>query len=294
MGFHKDEIQINDKIVERLLADQFPELSTQPVRRIDSSGTVHAIFRIGDNLAMRLPLLPVYERDVVSDWHWLRFFASLLPLQIPVPTAIGDPTEYYPCRWLIVRWITGVNATASTLLSMGDTAASLGDFVLRLRSIDIENTWIDQYRGRPLRLRDARTREAIAAVADEYDARDLSNAWSAAIQIPDWTEDPCFFHGDLHSGNLISEDGVLTAAIDFGGLGTGDPSVDGIPGWWLFDADTRGIFRDAGRFTDEMWMRARGWALSIALIALPYYRTSNPVFADMARHAINEVLADGT
>jgi aminoglycoside phosphotransferase (APT) family kinase protein len=289
---HENELPIDETVVARLLREQFPDLPLHPIRRIESSGTVHAIFAIGDDLSVRMPRVRYYEEDVLSDWRWLRYFASRLPLQIPQPVALGEPTEDYPCHWLIVRWIPGENATRFSLRSMGNAAAKLGEFVSTLRSIDVGGVKIDRYRGRPLRLRDELTREAISAVGDEYDTRVLSAAWNDSMQGPDWSGPPCFFHGDLHSGNLISTHGALAAVIDFGGIGTGDPSVDGIAGWWLFDPESRGVFRDAGAFTKEMWARARGWALSIALVALPYYRESNPAFAGMARYAIDEVLSD--
>jgi aminoglycoside phosphotransferase (APT) family kinase protein len=101
-----------------------------------------------------------------------------------------------------------------------------------------------------------------------------------------------WFHGDLHSGNLLSHRGQLTAVIDFGGCGIGDPAIDAIAAWWLFSDGSRGVFRQASQFDDDTWARGRGWALSVALIALPYYVDTNPIFADMSRRAIREVLGD--
>ncbi len=84
----------------------------------------------------------------------------------------------------------------------------------------------------------------------------------------------------------------LSAVIDFGCLGVGDPACDAMAAWTFLSADTRDVFRAAVQIDDATWARGRGWALSVGLIALPYYRVSNPVFARISRRAINEALAD--
>ncbi len=289
---HRNELPIDEHLVRRLVSDQFPVWSFLPLRRLESSGTVHAIYALGNELSVRLPLLREYASDVTREWNWLSFFSPRLPLAIPKPVALGDPSDEYPLNWLVVKWIEGENATESTICSLDTAAESLGRFVVALRQTPTNGERLNQYRGEPLRLRDSLTRQAISQVTDEYESSILLHTWEASLKPDDWDREPQFFHGDLHSGNLISAKGQLSAVIDFGALGTGDPAVDGIPGWWLFTGSSRERFHQAGRFDASMWIRARGWALTIALIALPYYRKTNPKFADMARHAIDEVLAD--
>ena len=80
--------------------------------------------------------------------------------------------------------------------------------------------------------------------------------------------------------------------IDFGGLGVGDPACDSIVAWNLLSAETRDGFRAALAVDDATWARGRGWALSVALVALPYYQRTNPVLAAISRRTIGEVLAD--
>jgi aminoglycoside phosphotransferase (APT) family kinase protein len=80
--------------------------------------------------------------------------------------------------------------------------------------------------------------------------------------------------------------------IDFATMGVGDPACDMIVAWNLLPAQARGIFRGALDVDDATWARGRGWALSMALIQLPYYQASNPAIAANARHVIREVLAD--
>jgi aminoglycoside phosphotransferase (APT) family kinase protein len=117
-------------------------------------------------------------------------------------------------------------------------------------------------------------------------------AWEAALRAPEWSGPPIWFHGDLQSGNLLAQGGRIRAVIDFGCMGVGDPACDLIVAWNLFGAQARSRFRKALQADDATWERGRGWALSVGLIALPYYQTSNPALADIARHAIREVLTE--
>jgi aminoglycoside phosphotransferase (APT) family kinase protein len=141
-------------------------------------------------------------------------------------------------------------------------------------------------RGRPLATQDERAREALSEVPEATDA------WEAALTAPDWDGPPVWLHADLLPGNLLVQGGRLAAAIDFAVAGVGDPACDLIPAWSLLSAEARGDFRIEVGLDDATWDRGRGWALSIGLIALPYYRETNPGFAEVARHLIDEVLKD--
>jgi aminoglycoside phosphotransferase (APT) family kinase protein len=144
----------------------------------------------------------------------------------------------------------------------------------------------------PLARRDLSTRDAIAALRDTIDADAATSAWEAALRAPVWQGPALWLHGDLLSANLLAQHGRLSAVIDFGCLGVGDPACDMMVAWTYFSAETRDVFRAALRVDDATWERGRGWALSFGLIALPYYRSTNPVLSGIARYAIDEVLAD--
>ena len=141
-------------------------------------------------------------------------------------------------------------------------------------------------------MRDQQTREAITALQDMIDVGEATAAWDAAVETPAWNGQPVWLHGDLHAGNLLVQQGRLSAVIDFGGLGVGDPACDVMAAWTLLSAESRAIFRELLQVDGATWSRGRGWALSFGLIALPYYQTTNPVLAGIARCTINEVLAD--
>lgn len=118
------------------------------------------------------------------------------------------------------------------------------------------------------------------------------DAWDGALATPPWTGPPTWFHGDLSPGNLLCLNDRLHAVIDFGCLGVGDPAVDLIVAWNLLPSTARQPLRTMVDVDDATWERGRGWALSIALIQLPYYEHTNPGLASVAWWTVGEVLAD--
>jgi len=170
-------------------------------------------------------------------------------------------------------------------------AKQLARFVAALERID-PTGGPPAGRGVPLEMRDPPTRGAIEALHGIVDTDAVTAAWEAPLQAPPWGGPPVWIRGDLLSGNLLAQQGRLSAVIDFGGLGVGDPACDLMVGWNLLSADTRDVFRAALPVDDATWARGRGWALSVGLIALPYYQRTNPVLAGISRYAIAEVLAD--
>ncbi|MSQ08345.1 MAG: aminoglycoside phosphotransferase family protein [Dehalococcoidia bacterium] len=291
---HVDEVDTDASLVGRLLAAQFPQwadLSIEPVR---SAGTDNAIYRLGDDMAVRLPRIHWAAGQVDKEHRWLPRLAPHLPLAIPVPLAMGKPSEGYPWHWSICRWLEGENATIERISDPRQAATDLAQFISALQRIDTTGGPLPgpQERGVPLAMRDAYTRDAIARLHGMLDTGAATAAWEAALQAPRWHGAPVWTHGDLQSGNLLSVKGRLSAVIDFGCLGVGDPACDLIVAWNLFSPESRDVFRAALPVDDATWARGRGWALSVGLIALPYYKDTNPVLAGINRYAIDAVLAD--
>jgi aminoglycoside phosphotransferase (APT) family kinase protein len=292
---HAGEADIDDALVRRLLVAQFPHWAGLPLEAVDSAGTDNALYRLGDDMVVRLPRIRGATSQVGRDHEWLPRLAPHLPLAIPVPLALGRPADGYPWPWAVHRWLEGEVATTDRLADPRAAATSLGEFVGALRQIDPADApgWATAAsRGRPLATRDADVRRAIAALGAAFDPAELTAAWDDALRVPPWDGPPVWFHGDLHTTNLLARDGRLSAVIDFGCLGVGDPACDVMPAWISLSGDTRDAFRAALTVDDATWARGRGWALSVGLIALPYYETTNPVFAGIGRHAIDEALAD--
>ncbi len=189
-----------------------------------------------------------------------------------------------------------ISAEAVALIEEGQAARELAHFIAALQRIDPVGGPPpgphNFFRGVPLAMRDPSTRAAIATLHGTLDASALTTAWEAALQVPAGHGPPVWIHGDLAPLNLLVQQGRLSAVIDFGGLGVGDPACDLIVAWNLLSAQTRDVFRAALPVDDATWARGRGWALSIGLIALPYYQRTNPILAGIARRTIDEVLAD--
>jgi aminoglycoside phosphotransferase (APT) family kinase protein len=231
--------------------------------------------------------------DVEKEQRWLPHLAPLLPLAVPVPLGSGQPAEGYPWPWSVYRWLPGEDAAAGGLRSLPEAAVDLAGFVAALHGIETPGTppLAGSSRGVPLSVRDEATRSAIAALGNDVDARAVTAAWEAALAAPEWGGAPVWVHGDLTPGNLLVERGRLSAVIDFGALNVGDPAVDLLVAWNLFRPGEREIYRAALDVDDATWERGRGWALSVALIALPYYRDTNPAITANSRLVIEQVLA---
>lgn len=293
---HDDEVDTSVSLVRRLLITQFPQWANLPVEPAHSAGTGNALYRLGDDMVVRLPRIPSAVGQVNKEQQWLPILAPRLPLNIPIPLAKGHPSDDYPWHWSVYRWLEGKDATTAPIDHPRQAATDLAHFIIALQGVEAtggpppgEHNF---YRGVPLAMRDYETREAIAALHDVFDAGQVTAAWDAAVETPVWSKAPVWIHGDLHAGNLLIHQGRLSAVIDFGGLGVGDPACDVMAAWVFLSAENRALFREVLQVDDATWARGRGWALSFGLIALPYYQTTNPVLAGIARHAINEALGD--
>jgi aminoglycoside phosphotransferase (APT) family kinase protein len=292
---HADELAIDAALVRRLLATQCPQWAGLPLAPVPSAGTDNALYRLGADMVVRLPRIHWAVGQAAKEQRWLPRLASHLPLAIPQPLALGEPGAGYPWQWAVHRWIAGENATAEHIADPRQAALDLAHFIAALQRIDAAG-WPppgpdDSYRGEPLTRRDAPTRAAINALRAVIDADAATAVWDAAIAAAAWPSPPVWLHGDLQAGNLLAVQGRLSAVIDFGCLGVGDPACDVMAAWLYLGADTRDLFRAALHVDDATWARARGWALSVGLIALPYYRETNPVLAGIARRAIDEAVA---
>jgi aminoglycoside phosphotransferase (APT) family kinase protein len=289
---HADELPTDARLAGRLIAGQFPHWADLPIEPVPSAGTVNALYRLGDDMVVRLPRIHGAAGGEDQDFQWLPRLAPLLPVAIPVPLAKGMPAEGYPWEWGVYTWLVGENPTVGAVVA--DPSSLTRDavqFVDALHRVDLADG-PPTGRGASLEGRDESARSALVALEGMIDTDAATAAWDEALGTPEWSGPPVWIHGDLLPGNLLLEGGRLTGVIDWGLLGMGDPACDMIIAWSLLPVEARNVFRAALDIDDATWARGRGWALSVALIALPYYKDTNPVFADVARHLIREVLAE--
>jgi aminoglycoside phosphotransferase (APT) family kinase protein len=293
---HVDEADTDASLVRRLLVAQFPQWADLLIESVPSAGTDNALYRLGDDMAVRLPRIERATRQVDKEHEWLPRLAPHLPLAVPVPLARGLPGEGYPWHWSITPWLAGEHVTIERLADPRQAATDLARFIAALQRIDPsggpppgEHNF---GRGVPLAQRDSRTREAIRALDGMLDTAAVTAAWDVALQAPAWHGPLVWIHGDVSAGNLLAVQGRLSAVVDFGGLGVGDPACDLMIVWTLFSGESREAFRAVLAVDDATWARGRAWALSWALIFIPYYVNTNPVGVSNAWRAIDEVLAD--
>jgi aminoglycoside phosphotransferase (APT) family kinase protein len=266
---HVDELEVDEPLVRRLLEEQFPQWADRPLRRVEHGGTVNAVFRLGDELALRLPRLDGPTEPGGKELEWLPRLAPRLPLEIPVPVAQGHPTDAYPWFWEVHTWVDGDVATVEEIDAI-QAARDLAGFVAALRQVD--PTGAPPGRGIPLAERDREIRYWLA----RFDGHPAVTAeWERALAAPPWDGPPVWHHGDLDVRNWLVRNGRLSGVIDWGSMGVGDPACDVMVAWKLHSAAARDAFREALPTDEATWERARGWALSQAVAILAYYTPEN-------------------
>ena len=291
---HPDEFLVDHALVSRLVADQFPQWQHLPIVPVPYSGTDNAIFRLGDDMVLRLPRIHWATAQVHKEHTWLPVLAPRLPLRVPAPLRKGAPGFGYPWHWAVHEWLEGESALSALVRDPAQAALDLSALVTALRRIDVaaRSPVLSGGRGGPLADRHADVRAAIASLEGEIDIDRVTDAWKTSLDAPPLRGDPVCIHGDLSPGNLIVNEGRLTAVIDFGALTAGDPACDLMVAWNYLTGDSRQIFRAALSADAATWARGRGWALSVALIALPYYLHTNPQIVATSRRTIQATLQD--
>ncbi len=283
---HDDEVTVDAALVHRLLEDQLPQWSRLPLRRVPSAGTDNWLLRLGTDKVVRLPRHPGAVGDVAKEQRWLPYLAPRLPVTIPTPLREGTPGRGYPWPWSVYAWLEGEHPAAGDDRLAEDLAA----FVLALQAIPAPDDAPGSYRGGSLADRDADVREFLPRCAGLVDVDRATQAWEEILRLPEPPPRRAWFHGDLKPDNLLVREGRLAAVLDFGGLAAGDPAVEQIVAWTLFDAGPRETFRRALDSDEDSWARGRGWALSIAVVALGYYRDTNPGLAAVSIRQVEQVL----
>lgn len=292
---HVAGIDVNASLVRELVAKQFPQWSDLPIEPVEFGGWDNRTFHLGDNMTVRLPSAAEYAAQAEKEQRWLPRLAPLLPLSIPVPVAMGIPSDRYPWHWSIYPWLEGEIATVERIADPRQFATALAQFLAALQRIDTAGGPApgphNFYRGGPLAIYDAETRQAIAALGDRIDLEAATAVWETALNAT-WHGSPVWLHGDVSAGNLLVKEGRLSAVIDFGCSGVGDPACDLAIAWTLLSGASREAFRAALPLDSDTWSRGRGWALWKALITVAELPGTDPSQAGDARHVIDEVLAE--
>ncbi|MEV0644945.1 aminoglycoside phosphotransferase family protein [Phytomonospora sp. NPDC050363] len=283
--------EIDAGLARALVAEQFPEWRDLPVRPVDKQGWDNRTFRLGDELSVRLPSAEGYVAAVAKEDRWLPYLAERLTLPVCAPVAVGKPGAGYPFPWSVRNWMTGTPIEGADP-DRAVLARDLGAFLTELREIPAgagpaagRHSF---YRGcHPSAYADEV--QAACEAIDGLDVEACREIWHQAVTSV-WTGAPVWFHGDVSVGNLLVEDGRLSAAIDFGTCGVGDPASDLAIAWTYFEGEDRRVFRESAGLDDATWRRARGWALWKALIVVAW--PDRPDLARDQERNLAHILAD--
>lgn len=289
---HEDEVDTDADLVRRLLAAQFPKWADLPIERFPSGGTVNAIYRLGDDMCVRLPLTEAWAWHLETEAKWLPRLGPHVPVDVPDVLARGIPADGYPFAWSVFRWLDGETWTLDGLRDEREAAGDLASFITALHQIDTVGGQRPRRASKiPLPAYDEWIRGCIEGARDMVDFDAMTAAWELALQAPDFDGAPVWVHSDLLPGNVLVSGGRMSAVIDWGSAHVGDPARDMTAAWTLFTRVGRDLLRSMLNVDDATWVRARGWATR-SVGAIPYYRETNQHMVDGALHTIAQVLAD--
>ncbi|MEV8212544.1 aminoglycoside phosphotransferase family protein [Leifsonia sp. NPDC077715] len=262
---------IDAALVRRLVDAQFPEWRGLPIRPVEHDGWDNRTFRLGEELSVRLPSAEGYVEQVAKEQSWLPMLRDVVPVPIPSPVAVGAPGETFPFPWSVYRWLPGTPVVLRGDVSRdAELATAIGRFLVALRAAPTDGAPgpgpHNFFRGAPPEVYEEEALAAFALLGPE--ASRARSLWAEATSSR-WERAPVWFHGDVAPGNLLVDgSGALSAVIDFGTSGVGDPACDLVPAWTMFDGAARDAFVATVDLDEPTWARARGWALWKAAITV--------------------------
>jgi len=288
--------ELTVEVVKKLVKDQFPQWSSLPIKPVKQSGFDNVTFHLGDDFSVRLPRLKSFSTQPLREHQWLHKLAPNLSVQIPRVVALGEPAKEYPWHWSVCRWIEGTSFNAYTRSELQQFAVPLANFLKELHAIDgaggLEPGEENFFHGASPKVNDAKVQEAFKTIDRYIDIKAAKETWSRAIE-SEITESPVWFHGDMNTGNFIMKDGKLSAVIDFGTMGVGDPACDLKIAWTLFDKPARELFKNHLGYDDDMWDRAKGWALyNNSIYGLAFTKNQTPDGIQYCKKIAERILED--
>jgi len=286
---HEDEVSVDDATVRALLKEQFPEWAGRSLHRVADSGTDNAIYRLGDDMGIRLPRIHWAEAQIEKEWRWLAELSTGLPVSLPVPLAKGRPGCRYPFSWLVYPWLGGTSLDRAVIEDWEVLAQEVGEFVVALGRHPTEGGPPPRRRGTAMAQYDPAVQWALDQLGGSVDVKRAREVWQSALDADGSTRDLVWVHGDLLPGNILVSNGHLSGVIDWSGAGVGDPACEAMLAWSL-PLGARRIFRRTLGFDHATWARARGWVVEQTSLFIPYYAKSLPLAVEQAQRRLESAL----
>jgi len=284
------EVTISPALVQALLEDQHADLAQLPLVKV-AEGWDNTIFRLGDELAVRVPRRAASAALVEHEQRWLPQLAARLPVAVPVPLRVGVPSRLFGWSWSIVRWLRGESLLHGSLLDTAAATVVLEQLVRALHQPAPTDAPGNPWRGVPLEARTGALHTHLQQLDGFVDRGAVLSFWDRALLAPPWPGPPLWLHGDLHPGNLLVSDGRLSGVIDFGDLTSGDPATD-LAVLWMLPPSIRARFTAwAGHDVDALRMRARGWAIALGLAYLAH-SSDDAAMAALGQRTIGAALTE--
>lgn len=255
------DLEIDEAFVRAMLRERHPDLAGLELREVDG-GWDNKMWRLGDDLAVRIPRTPRGPELLDQEYRWMPDIAGRLPLSVSAPVRLGAPTARFPATWLVTTWVAGTPLDLEPVERGAHAAEALAKFLAALHEEAPDDAPVNPHRSMPLPGHAADVERGIEAWSTEENADAMRELWADALAADPWEQPPVWIHGDLHPANAVAADGTLAGVIDFGELCAGDPATDLSAAWILLPEGAAKLCLDAYPDTDEaMVRRARGWAL---------------------------------
>ena len=287
---HHNEFDITDSLAQTLIKKQCPQYAHHPIHRLSHQGSDNILFKLGDDMVVRLPRTKTSTENLSKEAQFLPLIGKGVSLGVPAPLFRGKPSEDYPGHWLIMGWLPG-QMLQENVLDTTKAAQALGNFIVELRQVSTLGAPAAD-RGHCLSFRDEQTLAAIEGLGLDFDKKRLREHWRRLSATPSWSGRPLWVHGDIHRGNVLTKGDEISAIVDFGMAGIGDPACDLMPAWTLLDSIARENFKVLACPDEESWQRGKGWALHFGIVAYCYYKERDQLLAHISYSTLRNVLAD--
>ena len=290
MTWPSAEIEVDAALVTRLVQSQHPDLISASIHE-ESSGFDNTMWRLGDDLVVRIPRRRIAVSLIENEQRWLPSLAPRLPLQVPTPVRVGRPSEIFPWPWTIAPWIKGTPGNEVNPDILNSAAAPLGAFLRALHHDAPTDAPTNQFRGMPLATHEESFRGRLQGVGEAVNQVDVLSIWETSLEAPTWNTMPQWIHGDPHPANLIFDEATLIGVIDFGDLCAGDPATDLAGAFLALPFESIGTFLGAyGAIDDATVQRTLGWAVHFGLMFILLGQSDEPTYGLIGHRAIRNAV----